>query len=162
MVKVSRNGDGIKISWYIRKILILYFFRFTAKWSGKFSAFICQLSPHTCLVSLIVNIHLQNGITDKSILTLLSPIVHSLHYGFLFILFSLWVWTSLWWLTLTILGWSSFAALKVPCALPIHSFIFSNSWKTLIFLPIYIISFPKMSCGWNHTVSSPFRLTSST
>lgn len=61
----------------------------------------------------------------ESILTLLSPIVHSLHYGFLYIVQSVGLDKFMMTFTLTILGWRSFAALKVPSVLYLFIPLFS-------------------------------------
>ena len=54
---------------------------------------------------------------------------------------------------------TSFNALKILCAVSMHPCLPHNPWKCT---NLFILSFCRMSCSWNHTVRSPLRLASFT
>ena len=118
-----------------------------------------------CITFLIISIphqsgafvttaHLQVSTTDTS----LAPKVPTLHEGSLLILYILWTWTNV--STIKVINHSNFTALKILCAQPVYPSLpptLSNYW---LFYYLQSFVFSKISCTWNQTLFSLFKLTS--
>lgn len=70
--------------------------------------------------------------------------------------FILWVWANIWWPVFRILK-SSFTALKVLCALPLHPSLPLSPDNYWSFYCLQSFAFSRKACNWNHTVCSLLR-----